>query len=240
MAIMSSFMAHVTGTNTSTRLLVNDLGQMPYAAALQLQREIHQSVLQGQAPPTLLLVEHEPVITISQRPGATGHLLADERQLQQMGIKVEATDRGGDITYHGPGQIVAYPIIQLMSLRLSVGRYMRRLEQVAIDTVAAFGVRADRVAGCTGVWVSGEPLRKLCALGIRVRRNVTMHGMALNVDPDMSHYSTIVPCGLTDKGVTSLRQILADICPTLVDVKAELVRQMRRHIETTDRSKFRV
>ncbi len=236
---------------------------MHYAQALEVQRQTHEAVLAGQLPGTLLLVEHEPVITVSQRKTATANLLADSATLHRMGIEVQPTDRGGDITYHGPGQLVAYPILRLADHRLNLGRYMRMLEEVVIDTVATWGVQATRVEGCTGVWVSGrgsgvwglgsgdqgnavlscqtpnpspQTLSKLCALGVRVRRNVTMHGLALNVTTDLSHFQTIVPCGLVGKGVTSLRQILGADCPTMDDVKAALVEMFDRRLCATEAS----
>lgn len=203
---------------------------MAYGSALRAQRAVHQAVLEQCQPPTLLLVEHDPVITCNRRRGAGPHLKADPATLARLGIALHLTDRGGDITYHGPGQIVAYPIIRLMPLKLSVGAYMRRLEQIALEAVSAFGVSAERLPGCTGIWVRGQPFRKLCAFGVRVRRNVTMHGLALNVDPDMTHFATIVACGLTDKGVTSLRELLGDRCPSMAGAKAALVERARHHL----------
>ena len=203
---------------------------MAYEAALTIQRNVHEQVLAGAAPPTLLLVEHDPVITIGRRPGARAHLRADEGTLARLGIAVAESDRGGDITYHGPGQVVAYPIVRLEPLRLNVGRYLRRLEQIAIDTAAAFGVEAMRLERCTGVWIDGAPPRKLCALGVRVRRNVTLHGMAFNVETDLSHYDTIVPCGIADKGVTSLRDLLGAAAPDMAAVRAELAARAQRHL----------
>ncbi|MEX0774222.1 MAG: lipoyl(octanoyl) transferase [Phycisphaeraceae bacterium] len=252
--------------HAAVSMQVLDLGRMAYAAALETQRQRHAEVLAGAARPTLLLVEHDPVITLGQRRGVGAHLLASRDHLATLGIDVQETDRGGDITYHGPGQLVAYPILRLSDLGFNVGRYMRWLEEVVIQTVAAWGVTGVRVAGHTGVWVEGnvgfriadfgfaEPSRpssqtrmaglgstkseirnpkseilKLCAMGVRVRRNVTLHGLALNVRPDLSHFATIVPCGLADRGVTSLHQLLGEHCPTMEQVKAQLVRVMQEH-----------
>ncbi len=211
----------VTSSDTPTvpDLSVRDLGRLAYGAALAVQHEVHRAVVEGTAPPTLLLVEHDPVITVSQRKGASQHLLASPQRLAQLGIAVAETDRGGDITYHGPGQLVAYPILRLAPLNLNVGRYMRLLEQVVIDTVAAFGVEGRREEGATGVWVNDA---KLCAFGVRVRRNVTLHGLALNVTTDLAHFQTIIPCGLAGRGVTSLRELLDERCPTMETVKREL------------------
>ena len=247
-------------------LAVRDLGRLGYAAALAVQHETHAAVLAGDAPGTLLLVEHDPVITVSQRKGAGAHLLADSPTLARLGIEVQPTDRGGDITYHGPGQLVAYPILRLADHGLNLGRYMRLLEEVVIATVATWGVRAMRVDGCTGVWVGAEggcrvsgvgcreeddatartlassphtphPIpdtpatpAKLCALGVRVRKNVTLHGLALNVTTDMAHFATIVPCGLVGRGVTSLHQLLGNACPDMPAVKAALVDAFRHRL----------
>jgi lipoyl(octanoyl) transferase len=211
---------------------VTDLGRMAYPQALEVQRATHRRVLDGLCPPTVLLVEHDPVITVSRRRGAAGHVLADAPHLAQLGIAVQPTDRGGDVTYHGPGQLVAYPILNLHNLGLSIGSYMRLLEQVAIDTAAAFGVTACRDAGFTGAWVTGPglPPRKLCALGVRVSRGVTMHGLAFNVTTDLSHYRTIVPCGLPDRGVTSLADLLGASVPAMAVVKQTLVAALARQI----------
>jgi lipoyl(octanoyl) transferase len=184
----------------------------------------------------VLLVEHDPVITVSRRQSAAGHVIASAKMLAGMGIEVQPTDRGGDVTYHGPGQLVAYPILNLRDLGLNISRYMRLLEQVAIDTAGAFGVAAVRDAGFTGAWVaasmglSGVP-RKVCALGVRVSHGVTMHGLAFNVAPDLSHFQTIVPCGLADRGVTSLKELLGAKAPEMAEVKRVLVRAMAREVE---------
>jgi lipoyl(octanoyl) transferase len=206
-------------------LAVRDLGRLAYAAALAVQQQTHEAVLSGHNPPTLLLVEHDPVITVSQRQGAGQHLLASPQRLAELGIALETTDRGGDITYHGPGQLVAYPIVRLADLGLNVGRYMRLLEQVVIDTVGAWGIEGRRIEGRTGVWVGPA---KLCAMGVRVRRNVSLHGLALNVSTDLAHFQTIVPCGLADATVTSLQRLLGPRCPDMDQVKAALIVQARR------------
>lgn len=217
---------------SSDPLCVLDLGRMPYGPCMDLQRRTHEAVLARSSPPTLLLVEHDPVITISQRRGAGGHVLRNADELAWMGIDMQPTDRGGDVTYHGPGQLVAYPILRLGLLGLNIGRYMRFLEQVVIDTVAPFGVKACHEPGYTGVWLhdAPSPPQKLCALGVRVRRNVTMHGLALNVSPNLDHYQTIVPCGLVGRGVTSLRRVLNRQTPPMDQVKAQLVHHFQRHL----------
>ena len=212
-----------------------DLGRMAYAAALELQREVNFSVSRGEAGPTVLLVEHEPVITVSQRRGAGEHLLASEARLAELGIEVRDTDRGGDITYHGPGQLVAYPIVRLGDFGLNLGRYMRALERAVIAAVGGFGVVGVTEAGATGVWVGaeaadavgGRETAKLCAMGVRVRKNTTMHGLALNVTTDLSHFETIDPCGLGGRAVTSLERLLGDACPSMAEVKSALVAALR-------------
>jgi len=183
----------------------------------------------------LLLVEHDPVITISRRPGAREHLVASPGELSRLGIEVGETDRGGDITYHGPGQVVAYPILDLQRLDLGVGAYMRLLEEIVIHTIARYGVQGHRDPGATGVWVD-DPRdvatgransAKIAALGIRVSRWVTMHGLALNVATNLDHFRAIVPCGLTGRPVTSLRHLLGDTAPSMDDVKQSLAEEFR-------------
>ena len=240
----------MVGTTLPHELVVRDLGRMAYDPALRVQRDAHHSVLEKESPQTLLLVEHDPVITISHRKEARRHLVASTARLADLGIDLRETDRGGDITYHGPGQLVAYPILRLALLKLNVGQYMRLLEQIIIDTAAAFGVPATRDPCARGVWVKkgvtplldrqmegcaaekeSDPFFvKLCAVGVRVRRNVTMHGLALNVTTDLEHFRTIVPCGLEGRSVTSLHELLGADCPTMDLVKAELVKRLRHEL----------
>lgn len=207
-------------------LLVEDLGSMAYGEAFERQRGAHARVLgwreeAGRPAGVVLLVEHAPpVITVSRRPDAGRHLLAGADRLRELGVEVAETDRGGDITYHGPGQLVAYPIVDLRRLGWSLHRYMRELEGVAMDACAAFGVEGVRDESATGVWVGrGEGSRKICAMGVRVRRWVTMHGLALNVTTDLSHFGLIVPCGLSGRGVTSLERELGGRAPAMAEVK---------------------
>lgn len=210
-------------------LAVIDAGRWAYVPALAVQRQLHQQVVDRQRSATLLLLEHDPVITVSRRAKAPQHLLADAATLQRLGIDVQSTDRGGDVTYHGPGQLVAYPIIRLSEHQLNVGRYLRLLEQVVIDTAAAFGLAAQRVDQATGVWTTHQdPARraKLCAMGVRVSRNVSMHGLAVNVSTQLDHFDTIVPCGLPNRNVTSFEKELGDHAPTMVQVKDELTRRL--------------
>lgn len=217
-------------------IVFEDLGRLGYTAAFEKQRAVHERVLAGDAPPTILFVEHDPVITVSQRRTALQHVLASQHQLRMLGIDVQPTDRGGDVTYHGPGQLVAYPILRLADVRFNVGRYIRFLEEVIMATVAAFGVQAHQVPGCTGVWVNtqgpnGSTAAKLAAIGVRVKRNVTLHGLALNVTTNLSHFDTIVPCGLANRNVASLASLLGEACPTFAAVRQMMAQVFRERYE---------
>lgn len=208
-----------------------DLGFASYRDAYAEQLRRVEAALAARdagsgVPGTVLLVEHRPVITISRRPDARKHLLASDQVLSREGIEVVETDRGGDITYHGPGQLVAYPILDLNWHGLNLHAYMRLLEQAVIDTCEQFGVRTRREPGATGVWIDGPgedgSAAKVCAMGVRVRRWVSMHGLALNVTTNLSHFGLIVPCGLVGRGVTSLEAQLGAACPSMAEVKATL------------------
>lgn len=215
---------------------------MPYGEAFALQKELQRRVIEGRetggAPMHLLLVEHDPpVITVSRRREARRHLLASEQELAGAGVEVAETDRGGDITYHGPGQLVAYPILDLNALGLRLHGYMRLLEQVVIDTLANYGIEGRRDPTATGVWVESavsrtEPqassLHKICAMGVRISRWVSMHGLALNVTTNLDHFELIVPCGLAGRTVTSLRRELGKRCPSMDEVKQVLIEQFVR------------
>ncbi len=208
-------------------LRVRDLGRMGYAGAYAEQVRALESVIadreRGARVGDLLFVEHDPVITVTRRAGAAGHVLADDVQLGKLNVEVHETDRGGDVTYHGPGQVVGYPIVDLNRVNCRLHEYLRLLEQTVIDAIGAFGVAGVRDESATGVWVDrGGVLAKVCAIGVRVRRWVTMHGFALNVDPDLGHFGLIVPCGLHGRPVTSLRELLGDGCPSMEDVRGEL------------------
>ncbi len=214
-------------------LRVLDLGRLGYAAACREQSRFVAEALDlrdagAPRPGVILLVEHDPpVITITRRPSASGNLRAPPELLQRLGVELLHTDRGGDITYHGPGQLVVYPILDLNFLRLRLHNYIRLLEEAAIQTCASFGVHAHRESGATGVWAS-TPLgscedhscEKICAIGVRIRRWVSMHGLALNVTTNLDHFNLIVPCGLTGRSVTSLAARLGTACPSMEQVKA--------------------
>ncbi|MFO7726572.1 MAG: lipoyl(octanoyl) transferase LipB [Oceanipulchritudo sp.] len=177
-----------------------DWGRTAYREAWQRQLRLVDERKAGTAPDTLVLTEHEPVYTIGARQGAETHILWTEELLQGHGIEVVKTNRGGDITYHGPGQIVGYPILNLRKQR-DLHAYLRTLEEVLIRTVAHFGLSARRREGKTGIWIED---RKIAAIGVAVKSWITYHGFALNVDPDLNHFSGIIPCGITDGSVTSL------------------------------------
>jgi lipoyl(octanoyl) transferase len=185
---------------------VRRLEAVPYAEGLALQRSLVEERQRGRVDDVLLLVEHPHVITLGMRgDGGRSHLLASPDLLVARGLEVHETGRGGDITYHGPGQIVGYPILDLKPDRCDVHRYVRDLEEVLIRATSHYGIAAERVPGLTGVWVGHE---KLAAIGVRVARWVTSHGFAFNVTTDLDYFDLIVPCGITDRGVTSLARLL--------------------------------
>lgn len=179
-----------------------DLGRLRYAEALAVQRDLVDRRKRDEIPDQLLLVEHPHVITLG-RNAKEGNVLASDEELAQLGIEKFETNRGGDVTYHGPGQLVGYPILDLRPWKRDVVAYVRALEQVLIDALAEFGQQAERSPGHTGVWVRGG---KVAAIGIHISRWVTMHGFALNVETDLRYFRHIVPCGLT-LPVTSLREL---------------------------------
>jgi lipoyl(octanoyl) transferase len=182
------------------RLTVEWLGRVPYRATWELQNELAERRRRREIGDRVLLLEHEPVYTIG-RGGDERNLLATPERLASLGAELVRIDRGGDITFHGPGQLVAYPIVELRD-SLDLRRYVRALEAAIIATAASVGVEADRVEGRPGVWVDGA--RKLAAIGVRVRRGVTTHGLALNVSTDLAWFAEMIPCGLPDIEVTSL------------------------------------
>jgi lipoyl(octanoyl) transferase len=181
---------------------VLELGRIDYGAALELQQQLVTDRKLGLIPDHLLLLEHEHVVTLG-RNGRMENLLASEEVMERAGISFYPTDRGGDVTYHGPGQLVGYPILDLRDWKRDVGAYVRGVEQAIIDTLADFGIAGERIPKLTGVWVDG---RKVAAIGVHISRWVTSHGFALNVSTDLSYFQYIVPCGLT-KPVTSMAQL---------------------------------
>ena len=178
---------------------LRELGRTDYGQALELQRQLIARRQQGLISDQLLLLEHPHVITLG-RNGKAANLLASDEVLSRAGIAFYPTDRGGDVTYHGPGQLVGYPIMDLREWQRDVGAYVRAVEQTIIDTLADYGISAGRIPKLTGVWVDD---RKIAAIGVHISRWVTSHGFALNVSTDLSYFQYIVPCGLT-KPVTSM------------------------------------
>jgi len=185
---------------------IRRLGRIPYADALAMQRSLVEDRRAGRIDDLLLLLEHSHVLTLGVRgDGGRSHILATSEALGSRGVEVHEAGRGGDITYHGPGQIVGYPIMDLQPDRCDVHRYVRDLEEVLIRTASDYGIEAGRIEGLTGVWVGRD---KLAAIGVRIARWVTSHGFALNVTTDLEFFDLIVPCGIADRGVTSLSRLL--------------------------------
>lgn len=185
---------------------IRALGTVPYAEGLALQKRLVEERRSGAIPDQLVLLEHPPVITLGVKVrDDRSHVLASDEALLTRGVELFETGRGGDVTYHGPGQLVGYPILDLKPDRCDAHRYVRDLEEVLIRAVGAFGVDAARSPGLTGVWVGGS---KIAAIGVRISRWITSHGFALNVSTDLSHFDLIVPCGIPDRGVTSLQRVL--------------------------------
>jgi lipoyl(octanoyl) transferase len=183
-------------------LEVRRLGVVPYDEALAMQRQLVEERRAGHVPDLLLLLQHPAVITLGVKgDGGRANIVATDERLAELGIAVHETGRGGDVTYHGPGQIVGYPILDLKPDRCDVHRYVRDLEEVMIRVCADYGVTAGRIQGLTGTWVGAE---KIGAIGVRLSRWITSHGFAFNVSTDLDHFKLIVPCGIGDRGVTSL------------------------------------
>lgn len=227
--------------NTPKLVQLRNLGLIDYQSAWDLQERlfaetITQKVRNRDLPETeqsattnhLLVCEHPHVYTLG-KSGKPEHLLLDEAQLEAVGARYYKINRGGDITYHGPGQLVVYPIFDLDHFFTDIHRYMRTLEEAVIQTCADFGLETGRIAGLTGVWVDfieQKNPRKICAMGVKSSRWVTMHGLALNVSPDLGYFQHIVPCGIVDKAVTSLAQEL-ETAPTVPDVAQRLTGHLR-------------
>jgi lipoyl(octanoyl) transferase len=190
---------------------VQRLGVVKYADALALQKQLVEERKADRIPDQLLLLQHPPVITLGVRSREDrSHVRASPEELERDGVELFETGRGGDVTFHGPGQLVGYPIIDLRPDRCDVHQYVRDVEEVLIRTAAAFGVNATRLPGLTGAWVGDE---KLAAIGVRIARWITSHGFAFNVTTNLEHFNLIVPCGISDKGVTSLQRLLGRPVP---------------------------
>lgn len=221
-------------TNPPPLATTLDWGRTRYADAWRRQEELVDRRNAGEIGNTLVFTEHEPVYTTGVRRGAEQHLLLDEAELARRGIEVHRTNRGGDITYHGPGQVVGYPIVNLTP-RKDLHAYLRFLEQVMIDSVGRFGLAAGRREGKTGIWLGS---RKIAAIGVAVRKWTTFHGFALNVSTDLTAFAGIVPCGITDGTVTSLQAELGPGAPDPAAVKQTLAttfwHALPGFFETTD------
>ncbi len=203
------------------------LGTVPYAEAFALQRELHAARVAGEIDDVLLLLEHPPTITHSATGRGAENVVASAELLASRGVVIEGTDRGGNVTFHGPGQLVGYPIVSLNAEgERDLHRYLRSIEEVMIRTARAFDVETERVKGRTGTWVR-DPDEKLAAIGVKCSRWVTLHGFALNVSTDLSFFDLIVPCGITDAGVVSLK-VLADRCGADVPQLTEVAEQAAR------------
>ena len=212
-------------TNDATALEVRDLGLIPYAEALALQADLVVRRRNGDIPDQLLLLQHPHIITLGTA-SSRSNVLADESKRRHLGIDLIDVGRGGDVTYHGPGQLVAYPILDLKPDRKDVHRYLRDLESVLVRTLDEVGIRGEPVPDLTGVWVDG---RKIAAIGVRVSSGwITSHGFALNVSTDLSYFETIVPCGIRDVSITSVSQELGrpvdvtDILETVSEAFSEI------------------
>jgi lipoyl(octanoyl) transferase len=203
-------MGFLADSGVSRPLEVRRLGVVDYREALDLQKQLVEERKANLIPDQLLLLQHPPVITIGVRSrDDRSHVLATPEALEREGVELFETGRGGDVTYHGPGQLVGYPILDLRPDRLDVHRYVRDLEEVMIRMAAGFGVTAVRQPNLTGAWVErGGQYEKLAAIGVRIARWITSHGFAFNVTTNLDHFNLIVPCGISDKGVTSLEKLL--------------------------------
>ncbi len=184
--------------------ILKQLGLIHYAEAMDIQREIFESRRNGRTEDTLLILQHFPVVTLGSS-GREDHILVDRQILKEKGIEVYATDRGGDVTFHGPEQVVAYPILNLKELGIGVEEYVREMEEVVIRTLNEFSIPATRQKGFPGVWVDHE---KICSVGFKVSKWITKHGLALNVNTDLNAFNLIVPCGIRGVTVTSMEKIL--------------------------------
>jgi len=214
--------------HVASPIAVRRLGRIEYDAALALQQELVEDRRAGRIGDTLLLLEHPPVITLGVRTrGRPSNVLASPDDLLAAGVRVVETGRGGDVTYHGPGQLVGYPIFDLRPDRCDVHQYVRDLEEALILAVRRFGVSAGRVTGLTGVWVGPAGREdKLAAIGVRISRWITSHGFALNVTTDLNNFGLIVPCGITDHGVTSLEHLVGHEV-SMIEVEDAVVEGVR-------------
>ena len=210
-------------------LEVRRLGLVPYAAGLELQRALVEDRRANRIPDTLLLLQHPHVVTIGVKKDGRRHIVATPEQLSARGVEVFETGRGGDVTYHGPGQIVGYPILDLNPDRRDVHKYVRDLEEVMIRVCADYGVGAGRIKGLSGTWIHDA---KVGAIGVRISRWITSHGFAFNVTTDVDFFNLIVPCGIADRGVTSLAKEIGRV-PPLTEVEDGVVEHFGAVFERT-------
>jgi lipoyl(octanoyl) transferase len=221
-------------------LHVTILHTMAYNDAWREQEAAHAHVVAG-GDETLLFVEHTPVITFGRRAAeSASHVIASHELLTHNGIEVVESDRGGDVTFHGPGQLVCYPIVRLADHRLSVGAYVKALEYSVINTLKDFNIAAHLEPHAIGVWVNHPdhphaPAKKICALGVRIKAGVSMHGIALNVTTDLSYFDLIVPCGLAGRGVTSMQSLLKETCPSITSIQQSLTHHIQTALHTGGR-----
>jgi len=219
---------------------------MPYEDAYRTQCEHHNEILASRDSDDpelgrILMVEHPPIITVTKRPEAASHVVASEALLKEQGVTLHQTDRGGDVTYHGPGQLVCYPIIDLNAAKLRIHDYIRLLESAIIDTLAEYDIKGSIDTDATGVWIdpkdnaalhfeTDQPA-KIAAIGVRVRKWITLHGLALNLNPNMDHYQLLVPCGLAGRPVTSIAQLLGQAnVPALDQLSTTLSQRLTEHL----------
>lgn len=184
-----------------------DLKPMDYRQAFAIQETIYQGCDENRYPDSIIFQQNAPVITMGRSSDMT-HLLKSEEELRKLGIKIEIVDRGGDITYHGPGQLVISVLIHIRVYSMTVHQYLRNLEEIVISVLSFYGIRGQRIEGKSGVWVDNE---KIAAIGIGVTHGITRHGIAINIDPDLTHFTYIVPCGIHDGGVTSLKKLGVEV-----------------------------
>ncbi len=222
------------------------LESLDYDPAYERQQHHHAQILDARKTASaesgrVLMVEHPPIITVTRRPDAPGHVLASGDELKALGVTLHETDRGGDVTYHGPGQLVCYPIVDLNAAKLRIHDYIRTLEQAVIATLGEYDIVAQTDHCATGVWIdpSSNPQytfatdqpAKICAIGVRVRKWITLHGLALNLNPNMEHFKLLVPCGLAGRPVVSMAQILpADQLPTMGELSDRLFAQLSERL----------
>jgi len=201
------------------KINILDLGRMDYKSSWEFQKNLHKDVLNGNKPDTLILVEHQPVFTLGKNANK-------ENLLDRSNVKVFNVERGGDITFHGPGQLVGYPILDLNNYKKNISWFMRTLEQILIECLNTFDIDAHQKKGLTGVWVNDE---KIGAQGVKISRWVTMHGFSLNINTDLSFFEMIVPCGITDCKVTSMKKLLG-ATQNIQDVKFQIVKAFNENI----------